>query len=85
MERAKLDAIRTQFDSDPAFLKAAETDLAGTLRTAGLEDVQIGKFHYSDTDEHGNSGTTPMGLKQIWICEIDGDSRRCWCTNCQNY
>ena len=85
MDDAKLVDIRKKFDSDPSFLKSAGSDLSGTLRASGLPEPQVGRFVLSESDEHGNSGTTPMGLKQIWICEIDGDSKRCWCTNCQNY
>ncbi|HET9659858.1 MAG TPA: hypothetical protein VFP05_05975, partial [Thermomicrobiales bacterium] len=66
-----------------AFRSAAETDLQGTLRNAGLPDELLSRFVVSDTDQSGNA---PMGLrserKQIWICEIEGDTKRCWCTNC---
>ena len=78
-----LEDVRRRFQEDAAFRSAAESDLQGTLRKAGLPDELVSRFVVSDTDESGNA---PMGLrserKQIWICEIDGDSKRCWCTNC---
>lgn len=77
---AKLEEIRKRFETDQAFRQAAESDLEGTLLAAGLPAPLVGRFVVSDTDEHGNQG---MGLRsQIWICEIDGDTKRCWCTNC---
>jgi len=78
-----LEDVRRRFQEDAAFRSAAESDLPGTLRKAGLPDDLVSRFVVSDTDESGNA---PMGLrserKQIWICEIDGSSKRCWCTNC---
>ncbi len=78
-----LQGIRKRFDEDADFRSAAETDLQGTLRKAGLPDELMSRFVVSDSDE---SGKAPMGLrserKQIWICEIDGDTKYCWCINC---
>lgn len=79
----KLQEIRRRFEEDADFRSAAESDLEGTLRKAGLPDDLLSRFVVSDTDQSGNA---PMGLrserKQIWICEIEGDTKRCWCTNC---
>jgi hypothetical protein len=78
-----LQDIRRRFEKDADFRSAAETDLQGTLRKAGLPDELVSRFVVSDSDESGNA---PMGLrserKQIWICEIEGDTKRCWCINC---
>jgi hypothetical protein len=78
-----LEGSRHRFEQEAAFRSAAETDLQGTLRNAGLPDELLSRFVVSDTDQSGNA---PMGLrserKQIWICEIEGDTKRCWCTNC---
>ncbi len=82
-QNEQLEEIRRRFTEDPAFRSAAEADLAGTLRAAGLPDDLASRFVLSDTDEHGNTG---MGLRtQIWVCEITGDTKRCWCTNCPNW
>jgi hypothetical protein len=78
----KLAEIRRRFSEDQAFRNAAETDLKGTLLEAGLPADLVGRFVLSDTDEHGNKG---MGIrKEIWVCEIEGSSKQCWCTNCSN-
>jgi len=78
---AKLEEVRRRFAEDQAFRSAAETDLEGTLRGAGLPPELVSRFAMSDTDEHGNTGM--MGLRsQIWVCEIDGSNKRCWCINC---
>ncbi len=77
----KLQEIRRRFEEDADFRSAAGSDLAGTLRKAGLPDELLSRFEVSDTDEQGNSGS--MGLRaETWICEITGDSRRCWCVTC---
>jgi hypothetical protein len=76
----QLAKIRQRFEDDPDFRSAAGTDLAGTLRSAGLDHEQAGRFVVSDTDEHGNKG---MGLRtETWICEIGEGSKRCWCVTC---
>jgi hypothetical protein len=76
----QLEDIRRRFADDAEFRSAAGADLAGTLRKAGLDDEQLGRFVVSDTDEYGNKG---MGLRtETWICEIGEGSKRCWCVTC---
>jgi len=76
-----LQGIRKRFEEDAAFRSAAQTDLEGTLRQAGLPDELLSRFVVSDTDEQGNSGS--MGLRaETWICEITGSTKQCWCVTC---
>lgn len=77
---AKLQEIRKRFEEDAAFRSAAQTDLEGTLRKAGLPEEFLSRFALSDTDEHGNAG---MGLRrETWICEVEGNTHYCWCITC---
>ena len=76
-----LQEIRRRFEEDADFRSAAQSDLEGALRKAGLPDDLLGRFVVSDTDEQGNSGS--MGLRaETYICEITGSSKRCWCVTC---
>jgi hypothetical protein len=78
----QLAEIRRRFEEDADFRRAADADLEGTLRQAGLSDELLNRFAPSDTDEHGNAR---MGLRgEKWVCYIEDDRKECWCINCQN-
>lgn len=78
---ALLQEIGRRFEQDADFRRAAETDLQGTLRNAGVPDDLLDRFAFSDTNEHGNSG---MGLRsERWICIYESDTKyQCWCVSC---
>ena len=77
----QIQDIGRRFEQDAAFRSAAETDLQGTLRSAGIPDELSSRFALSDSDEHGSAG---MGLRtERWICIYEGDTKvQCWCLSC---